>query len=52
MSLHEHWFSFLMGKYLVNGIVGSYGKYWFNFLKNCRTILEVAIPFCISTSNV
>lgn len=35
-----------------SGISDSYGKFMFNILRNCQTILQSAIPFDTPTNNV
>lgn len=35
-----------------NEIVGLYGNAMFNFLRHCHTVITVAVPFYIPTSNV
>lgn len=37
---------------LRSGITESYSKYMFNFIRNCRTVFKVALPFYIFTKNI
>ena len=35
-----------------SGIAGSYGLMMFNFLRNCQTVLLMAVPFYVPANNV
>ena len=41
-----------LGQMSMSGIIGSYGKYMFNFIKICQTVLQNNCIICICMSNL